>query len=65
MNYQNLTDKQQKEYRLFCDKYLGNTFTFSEYGEPLYFDEQMRMFSFESIYRNIRIFKLEKLNNIK
>jgi len=64
MNYESLTTEQQKEYKLFCDEYLGNTYTFSENGEPLYFDEQLNMYSFKNIFQGIRNFKLEKINNL-
>lgn len=61
MNYQNLTTYQKIEYEAFCDDYLGVSFTYSENREPLYFDEQMRMYSFKTIYQSIRKFKLEKI----
>lgn len=65
MKYEDLTIKQQNEYKLFCDEYLGKSYTFSENKEPLYFDDKMNMYSFKNIFKGIRKFKLEKLNNIQ
>lgn len=39
--WQELTDEQKEQYKDFCDKHFGQTNTFSEDNEPLYFDEDM------------------------
>jgi hypothetical protein len=63
MKYENLTDNQKIEYKIFCDKYFGKSNTFSS-GEPLYFTENGNMYKFKDIFQGIRRFKLEKINNI-
>lgn len=64
MKYENLTLNQRKEYKKFCDEYLGETITYSDKKEPLYFNENMNMYQFKDIYQGIRRFKLERINDI-
>lgn len=62
MKYENLTDNQKIEYKIFCDKYFGESITFTDlYREPLYFDENGNMYRFKNIFQGIRMFKLEKI----
>ena len=41
--WKDLTDLQKQEYKRFCDDKYGQTNTFSESGEPLYFDEKVNL----------------------
>ena len=36
-----LTTEQKEQYKEYCNSRYGNTFTFCETGEPLYFDKDM------------------------
>jgi len=34
-----LTEEQKTQYKMYCDINYGNTIIFSEHGEPLYMDK--------------------------
>lgn len=37
--WKDLNDQQKIDYKKYCDEKYGNTISFCETGEPLYFDE--------------------------
>lgn len=43
MKWNELNALQQIQFKNVCDKNFGETIVSSENGEPLYFDEQMRL----------------------
>lgn len=51
--WKQLTEKQKTEYRSYCDKKFGETFTYSETREPLYFDSAYNMINGEVIMKTL------------
>mgnify|MGYP000898946417 CR=1 FL=1 len=45
-----LTIEQQTQFKDYCNQKYGNTFVFCETGEPMYFDEQMRLINLDIVY---------------
>ncbi len=43
MKYENLTSEQKIAYKNYCIKKFGETDTFSETGEPLYFNNKFEL----------------------
>ena len=48
--WNDLTILEKEQYLQYCDKKYGKTFTFSETGEPLYFDSEFTLINTKMIY---------------
>lgn len=44
-----LSNSQKEEYKKYCDQRFGQSFIFSELGEPLYMDSDGNMISTDMI----------------
>jgi len=59
MTFINLTKKQKKQFKEYCDKKYGMTIVKSEAGEPLYFNEKNQLINTQFI---IDLLFVENLN---
>lgn len=50
MEWTQLTESQKEQYKEYCDKKYGDTYTKCETGEPLYFTEDGDMIDTEIVF---------------
>lgn len=52
--WNSLSESDKAHYKVITKEWLGNTYVHCETGEPLYFDENGCMITFEQIYPAVR-----------
>jgi len=66
--WNNISENDRVEYKKIFDEYIGDCFSKSEDGEPLYFSENGNMYQTDDLVdffiKHTRMKKLEKLNNV-